>query len=131
MLTFDDSARSEAPPEEVWKALYDATRFTDWWEGMRTAEVGDGEFVFVQEDVPDFPIPNQLQTRRDEATVVVSCLLHDIVFAWRLEPLDDGRATRISVHVEIPDHEAALFERQQQAIHASVARLATVAARPS
>ena len=36
MLEFNDSARSEAPPEEVWKILYDPVRFTDWWDGMET-----------------------------------------------------------------------------------------------
>lgn len=128
MLTFDDSARSEAPPEEVWKILYDPARFTDWWEGMVTTEVGDGEFVFVQEDVPDFPIPQKLEARREDASVVVSCLLHDFEFAWRLEPLDGGQATQISVHVEIPETKIRLLDRQQSVIRASIQRLAQLAA---
>jgi uncharacterized protein YndB with AHSA1/START domain len=128
MPTFDDSARSEAPPEEVWKLLYDPARFTDWWEGFLTTEVGDGEFVFVQEEVPDFPIPHQLEARREEGSVVISCLLHDLEFAWRLEPLDGGEATRISVHVEIPESEMSLFDRQQSVIRSSIQRLAELAA---
>jgi uncharacterized protein YndB with AHSA1/START domain len=128
MPTFSDSARSEAPPEEVWKILYDPARFTDWWEGMVTTEVGDGEFVFVQEDVPDFPIPHQLQARREEGSVVISCLLHDLEFAWRLEPLDGGQATQISVHVRIPESKLRLLDRQKNAIRGSIQRLAELAA---
>jgi uncharacterized protein YndB with AHSA1/START domain len=128
MPTFHDSARSEAPPEEVWKILYDPARFTDWWEGMVTAEVGDGEFVFVQEDVPDFPIPHQLQARREEGSVVISCLLHDLEFAWRLEPLDGGQATQISVHVQIPENKVRLLNRQQNVIRSSIRRLTELAA---
>jgi uncharacterized protein YndB with AHSA1/START domain len=128
MPTFDDSARSEAPPEEVWKILYDPARYTDWWEGMVTTEVGDGEFVFVQEDVPDFPIPHQLQARREEGSVVISCLLHDLEFAWRLEPLDGGQATQISVHVRIPESKLRLLDRQKNAIRGSIQRLAELAA---
>jgi uncharacterized protein YndB with AHSA1/START domain len=129
MPAFDDSARSEAPPEEVWKILYDPARFTEWWEGMVTTEVGDGEFVFVQEGVPELPIPNRLEARREEGKVVISCLLHDLEFAWRLEPLDGGCATHISVHVEIPEHEVRLLDRQQAIIRASVERLAALAAK--
>lgn len=131
MLEFDDSARSEAPPEEVWKILYDPVRFTEWWEGMETTSVGDGEFTFQQVGVPELQIPNQLEVRDAEQAVVISCLLHDLVFSWRLAALDDGRATQISVHVEIPDEKVErLGHRQRQAIRASVQRLAQLAAEP-
>jgi uncharacterized protein YndB with AHSA1/START domain len=129
MLEFDDTARSEAPPEEVWKILYDPVRFTEWWEGMETTAVGDGEFTFQQVGVPELQIPNRLETRREEQTVVISCLLHDLVFSWRLEPLDDGHATQISVHVEIPDEKVErLAKRQRDVIRSSVRRLAALAA---
>jgi uncharacterized protein YndB with AHSA1/START domain len=129
MLEFDDSARSEAPPEEVWKILYDPVRFTEWWEGMETTSVGDGEFTLQQVGVPELQIPNRLDAREDDSAVVISCLLHDFVYDWRLEPLDDGEATLISVHVAIPDEKAERFELHQRAmIGASVRRLATVAA---
>ena len=36
MPTFDDSATSEAPVEEVWKLLYDPARLVEWWEGIET-----------------------------------------------------------------------------------------------
>jgi uncharacterized protein YndB with AHSA1/START domain len=129
MLEFDDTARSEAPPEEVWKVLYDPVRFTEWWEGMETTAVGDGEFMFQQVGVPELQIPNRLEARSEEQTVVISCLLHDLVFRWRLEPLDAGTATQISVHVEIPDEKVErLGQRQRNVIRSSVRRLAELAA---
>jgi hypothetical protein len=129
MLEFEDSARSEAPPEEVWKLLYDPARFTEWWEGMETTAVGDGEFSLQQVGVPELQIPNRLDVRDEGSTVVISCLLHDFVYDWRLEPLDGGRATRISVHVAIPDEKIERFELHQRTmIGASVRRLARVAA---
>ena len=54
---------------------------------------------------PDFPMPQQMRTDGDGHKVLVSCLVSDLVFEWRLEPLGDG--TRIAVHVEIPEAEAA------------------------
>ena len=54
---------------------------------------------------PDFPMPQQLRTDGDGHKVLVSCLVSDLVFEWRLEPL--GERTRIAVHVEIPEAEAA------------------------
>ena len=131
MLEFDDSARSDAPPEAVWKILYDPVRFTEWWDGMETTSVGDGEFTFQEVGVPELQLRNRLDVREREQAVVISCLLHDLVFSWRLEPLDDGRATHISVHVEIPDEKVErLASRQREAIHASVRRLAVLAAEP-
>ncbi|MEA2479715.1 MAG: hypothetical protein QOJ07_1637, partial [Thermoleophilaceae bacterium] len=38
MPEFQDSAVSTAPPEEVWKALYDPSRFPDWWAGVGSIE---------------------------------------------------------------------------------------------
>ena len=129
MLEFEDSARSEAPPEEVWKILYDPARCTEWWEGMETTSVGDGEFTLRHESVPELDIPNRLEVRDDGSAVVISCLMHDFVYDWRLESLDAGQATRISVHVAIPDEKAERFEKFQRAMMgASVRRLAEVAA---
>jgi uncharacterized protein YndB with AHSA1/START domain len=34
MPHFDDAITTDAPPEEVWKLLYDTSRFPDWWEGV-------------------------------------------------------------------------------------------------
>ena len=60
---------------------------------------------------------------------MISCLLHDFVYDRRLEPLDEGQATQISVHVAIPDEKVEHFEAFQRAMMgASVRRLAQVAA---
>lgn len=129
MLEFEDSARSEAPPEEVWTILYDPARFTEWWEGMETKSVGDGEFTLQHVDFPELQIPNRLEVRDAGSEVVISCLLHDFVYDWRLEALDGGQATRISVRVAIPDEKVEHFEQFQRAMMgASVRRLAEVAA---
>jgi hypothetical protein len=48
-----------------------------------------------------------------------------LVFDWRLEPLDPG--TRISVHVEIPEQEAARLATQRAVIASSLRRLAELA----
>src|ERR671936_1440496 len=129
MREFEDSARSEASPQEVWKILYDPMRFTEWWEGMETTSVGDGEFTFQQVGVPELQLPNRLEVRDAGSAVVISCLLHDFVYDWRLEPLDGGGATQISVRVAIPDEKVEHFEEFQRAMMgASVRRLAEIAA---
>jgi carbon monoxide dehydrogenase subunit G len=129
MLEFEDSACSEAPPQAVWKILYDPERFTEWWEGMETTSVGEGEFTLQQVGVPELQIPNRLEVQDAGSAVVISCLLHDFIYNWRLEPLDGGQATRISVHVAIPDEKVERFEQFQRAMMgASVRRLAEVAA---
>ena len=38
MPTFDDSATTAAPVEEVWKLLYDPARIVEWWEGIERVE---------------------------------------------------------------------------------------------
>ena len=38
MPEFEDRARSDAPPEDVWKLLYDPARFPDWWAGIGSVE---------------------------------------------------------------------------------------------
>jgi hypothetical protein len=96
---------------------------------METTSVGDGEFTFQQVGVPELQLPNRLEVRAAGTAVVISCLLHDFVYDWRLEPLDEGNATRISVHVAIPDEKVERFEQFQRAMmRASVRRLAEVAA---
>jgi uncharacterized protein YndB with AHSA1/START domain len=129
MPQFDDSATAAAPPEEVWKLLYDPSRFPDWWAGMETVErqsEGDGDFTFYPEGYPDFPMPQLLDTSRAGERVVVSCLVSDLEFEWRLSPHQEG--TRIDVHVEIPEHEAKRLEDQRRTIRASIERLASLAA---
>lgn len=74
-------------------------------------------------------MPQGLETSRDERRVVVSCLVHDVRFLWRLEPVGDGSATRIDVLVEIPEAEAARLGALRDGIGRSLGRLAELAAR--
>ncbi len=130
MPSFSDVTISDAPPEEVWKLLYDPARFPDWWAGIETVEVGGGdtggEYTMYPEGYPDFPMGQRLRTERDERRVIVSCLVSDLCFQWRLEPVADG--TQITVEVEIPEAEAHRLEAQREKIRASLRRLAALAA---
>ena len=129
MPSFHDAATSTAPPEEVWKLLYDPSRFPDWWVGVGTVDVGadrGGAYTMYPDGYPDFPMAQLLDTQRDSQRVTVSCLVSDLRFEWRLEPAGDG--TRITVDVEIPDAEAHRLETQRQLISTSMRRLAALAA---
>jgi uncharacterized protein YndB with AHSA1/START domain len=127
MPSFHDTATSPAAPEEVWKLLYDPSRFADWWAGVGSIDVaGDGEFTLYPEGYPDFPMPQLLDTQHDQQRVTVSCLVSDLRFEWRLDP--DGAGTRITVDVEIPEAEAHRLDTQREVISASMKRLAELAA---
>jgi hypothetical protein len=130
MPTFDDSTTARAPVEEVWKLLYDPARMADWLAGIETVEPtgrdGRGDITIYPEGYPDFPMPQNLRTDGDGRRLTVSCLVSDLVFEWRLEPVADG--TRIAVHVEIPDAEAHRLDDQRGAVSASLRTLAALAA---
>ncbi|MHB8242353.1 MAG: SRPBCC family protein [Solirubrobacteraceae bacterium] len=129
MPSFHDSADAQAAPEEVWKLLYDPARFPDWWAGIGTVEMGegDGAYTMYPDGYPDFPMAQLLDTAREQHRVTVSCLVSDLRFEWGLEPLA-GDVTRITVDVEIPEAEAARLESQRETIRASLAKLAELAA---
>lgn len=130
MPSFHDSADAEAPPEAVWKLLYDPARFPDWWAGVATVEVGeDGGYTMYPDGYPDFPMAQLLDTRHDGHSVTVSCLVSDLRFEWRLEALEGGERTRIRVDVEIPESETARLESQKQTIRSSLSSLAALAGR--
>jgi uncharacterized protein YndB with AHSA1/START domain len=125
MPTFDDSATTSAPVEEVWKLLYDPARMVEWWEGIERVEPsGDGEITIYPDGYPDFPMPQELRTAADGHGLTISCLVSYLVFEYRLEPLDPG--TRISVHVEIPEEEAHRLETQRAGVSASLRSLAAL-----
>jgi uncharacterized protein YndB with AHSA1/START domain len=127
MPSFHDHAASTAPPEEVWKLLYDPARFPDWWAGIGTVEVeGDGRYTMYPEGYPDFPMAQLLDTKRQDGRVTISCLVSDLRFEWRLEP--DGEGTVITVDVDIPEAEAHRLDKQRETIAESLRRLAAVAA---
>ena len=127
MPSFRDSTTSTAPPEEVWKLLYDPARFPDWWTGMGSVEVQSGdEYTMYPDGYPDFPMAQLLDTQRTEHRVTISCLVSDLRFEWRLEPADPG--TVIAVDVEIPEAEAHRLDSQREVISTSLRRIARLAA---
>jgi uncharacterized protein YndB with AHSA1/START domain len=124
---FDDETTTAAPPEEVWKALYDPARYPAWWVGWASVEPeGDGRFTMYPVGYPDFPMPQEVRTERGDHRVTVSCQVSDLVFEWRLDEHKGG--TKITVHVEIPETEAHRLDDQRAAIHGSLVRLADLAA---
>jgi uncharacterized protein YndB with AHSA1/START domain len=130
MPEFEERARSEAPPEDVWKLLYDPARFPDWWTGVESVDTGQaGGYTMYPQGYPDFPMAQRLHVT--DSGVTISCLVSDLVFEWRLAPLDGGAATSITVHVEIPEAEAHRLAAQQGVISQSLYRLAALAAAES
>jgi uncharacterized protein YndB with AHSA1/START domain len=128
MPTFEDATTTTAPPEEVWKALYDPSRFPSWWAGLATVEPGgEGSFTIYPDGYPDFPMLQLIDTVQSDRRVTISCQVSDLVFEWRLEELPEG-GTRIAVHVDIPDAEAHRLENQRAVIHDSLGRLAALVA---
>jgi uncharacterized protein YndB with AHSA1/START domain len=126
MPSFHDTAASSAPPEEVWKLLYDPSRFPDWWAGIGTVDVQDaGSYTMYPDGYPDFPMAQVLETRQEEQRVTVSCLVSDLRFEWHLAP--SGGGTLITVDVEIPEAEGHRLESQREIISASMRRLAELA----
>lgn len=133
MPSFDDEAQTPAPPEEVWKALYDPLRFPDWWAGLATVVRGDargggGDITVYPDGYPDFPMPQGLRTDADARHLTVSCMVSDLVFDWRLEALDGDAGTRIAVHVELPEQEAARLPEQREIVARSLRNLAALTA---
>ena len=111
----------------MWKLLYDPSRFPEWWAGIGSVEPGqDGEYTMYPQGYPDFPMGQRLSVT--ESGVTISCLVSDLVFEWRLAALDDGAATSITVHVEIPEAEAHRLAAQQDVVSQSLSRLAALAA---
>jgi uncharacterized protein YndB with AHSA1/START domain len=132
MPGFDDATVADAPVEEVWKILYDPTRMPEWYAGVATVDPdgrdGRGDFTMFLDGYPDFPMPQELRSGRDGRTVTMSCLVSALVFEWRLEPVEPGDRTRVSVRAEIPESEAHRLEGQRAAVGASLRSLAALAA---
>ena len=133
MPVFDDRTTTSAPAVRVWKILYDPLRFAEWWAGFGSVEPGDAkggdaEITMYPDGYPDFPMPQHVSSSSHEQRVVVSCTISDLIFEWRLEP--DPTGTVISVHVEIPEREAARLATQQEYVASSLRRLAALAEAP-
>ena len=139
MLTFEDSLTTTAPPRTVWKILHDPARFPEWWAGFARVEEdpgGDGEGMrftafldqsLYQDMDPGRPMVHSVHSHAAGDRVVISCLVAEIEFDWRLAPVEGGRGTRIQVAVAVPDRRAARFELQRTIIEASIRRLARLA----
>lgn len=128
---FHDAIHTTAPVEAVWRLLYDPIRFPGWWAGLETVESAGGDggsrtVTFYPEGWPDFPMPQAIASAPEDRHVRVSCMVSDLVFDWRLLPIEAG-GTRIDVHVEIPEAEAHRLAMQQEVIAASLRRLASMA----
>jgi uncharacterized protein YndB with AHSA1/START domain len=137
MPSFDDTTTAAAPPEEVWKILYDPSRFPEWWAGIETTETegapdapgGQVTYTMYPTGYPDVPMPQLVEAVQAQHRVVVSCLVSDMRFEWTLELLDGGVATRIRVHVDIPPDEAHRLGTERAVIRTSLTHIARLAAR--
>jgi hypothetical protein len=115
-----------APAREVWKLLHDPVRFASWWPGWDRVEPADGGAV-TRYDArwPDFAYPVSVSTDPQNARVVISCLLSDIVHSWFLEPHVQG--CRVGVLVTIPEAETARAADIESTLHTAVASLVALA----
>lgn len=126
MPGFSLTARADAPVEEVWKLLFDPTRFPEWWAGVETVHAtGPGEYTQWPTGYPDFPMPQTMHTDQTGGRVTISCQISDIDTTWQLA--ESAAGTAIEVRVDLPDAEAHRLDTQHDAITASLARLANLA----
>ena len=127
MPDFDQTAITAAPPQQVWKLLYDPVRFPEWWAGIGSVDPGGdtGGYTTYPTGYPDFPMPQTLRTSQESGLVTISCLVSDLCFDWRLRPA--GTGTEISVHVWIPGQEAHRLDAQREIIASSISNLARLA----
>ena len=127
MPGFTLSGYTPAPVEEVWKLLFDPTRFPEWWAGVETVRTeGPDRYVMWPDGYPDFPMPQSLRTERGASRVTVSCQVSDIDVVWQLA--EAGNGTRIEVRVDLPDAEAHRLASQRRIIAASLDNLTALAA---
>jgi uncharacterized protein YndB with AHSA1/START domain len=141
MLTFTDALETTAGPRSVWKILHDPGRFPQWWAGLASIDVaaeapGDVSSrrftAFLDQSLyqdmdPNRPMVHEVRSHADGERVVISCLVAEIEYDWRLTPLDGGRGTRIEVAVAVPERRANRFELMRTIIGASIRRLAALA----
>jgi hypothetical protein len=121
------TGHADAAVEEVWKLLFDPTRFPEWWVGVETVQADSpGSYVMWPTGYPDFPMPQVLRTDRAAGRVTISCLVSDIDVCWQLSEGTGG--TDIDVRVELPESEAHRLDTQRDAIGRSLRRLADLAA---
>lgn len=126
MPGFTLTGTTAAPAEDVWKLLFDPSRFPEWWSGVETVQVGaEGAVTVWQSGYPDFPLPQLLRTDPATGRVIMSCQTFDVEFTWQLA--EHGERTRVSVTVDVPPDLADLLALEREALTASLAALATLA----
>ena len=126
MPGFTLTTTTRAPVEEVWKLLFDPTRFPEWWAGVETVHVESGSaYTMWPDGYPDFPMPQQLRTDRAAGKVTISCQVSDIDVTWQLDEASDG--TAITVRVELPEVEAHRLIGQHDLIATSLVALVGLA----
>lgn len=126
MPGFALTARCRAPVEEVWKLLFDPTRFPEWWAGIEAVrQDAPGEFTQWPTGYPDFPMPQKLRVEEASERVTISCQVSDIDIVWQLG--EAGAGTSINVSVILPEREAHRLDGQQQVISESLRRLTALA----
>ncbi len=105
MPGFTVTGHADAPVEEVWKLLFDPSRFPEWWDGFDTVRPdGPGAFTWWPTGHPDFPMPQRMYTDEAGGRVTISCQVRDVSFVWRLAA--DGEGTAVEVRAELAEPEA-------------------------
>jgi uncharacterized protein YndB with AHSA1/START domain len=126
MPGFTLTTQTQAPVEEVWKLLFDPTRFPEWWAGVEAVRVEQpGAYTMWPDGYPDFPMPQLLRTDRAAGRITISCQVSDIDVTWQLA--DTAPGTAITVRVELPEAESHRLDGQRELITASLANLSELA----
>lgn len=126
MPEFTLTGRADAPVEEVWKLLFDPSRFPEWWDGFDTVRPdGPGAFTFWPTGFPDHPMPQRMRTDAATGRVTISCQVNDVGFAWRLAA--DGDGTAIEVRAELAESEAHRSGRLRTMLETSIRSLSALA----
>ena len=125
MPEFEDVRACHAPASEVWKLLFDPTRFPEWWAGTDRVDTSSGTVTRYMSAWPDFAYPTQVTARTEDSRVVISCMLSDIVHEWTLEPADTGCVVR--VRIDVPEHEGARLDAVAEETRESLIRLVALA----
>ena len=126
MPGFTLTATAASPVEEVWKLLFDPTRFPEWWAGIATARVAEaGAYTIWPDGQPDYPMPQLMRADRGAGRVAMSCKVNDIEFSWQLAENGDG--TGSTVRVVIAPASAHQLDRTRELLAASLPTLAALA----
>jgi hypothetical protein len=121
MPGFELTGYADAAVEEVWKLLFDPTRFPEWWAGVETVRRDATDaYVMWPEGYPDFPMPQHLRADPTRGRVTISCQVSDIDVVWQLA--EHGRGTAIDVRVDLPPGEAHRLAAQHDIIATRWAR---------